>query len=75
MRIAPRPPDVDAQELPAFVTANELAETLRTSRKAVYLMAARGQVPGVFKLGRRLLFRRDEVLSWLRAPPPQEKRR
>jgi excisionase family DNA binding protein len=44
----------------------EVAELLRTYRKAVSAMAVRGQVPGVRRLGRRVLFRSDLVLEWLR---------
>ena len=56
---------------PLFLTAKEVAELLRTSPKAVYSMAGRGLLPGVTRLGRRLLIRRDDLLSWLdesRAP-------
>jgi excisionase family DNA binding protein len=48
-----------------LLTANEAAALLRTSRKAIYAMAERGQLPGVIRIGRRLLVRRDDVLSWL----------
>ena len=36
-------------------TANEVAELLRTSRPAVYAMVERGQIPGVVRIGRRVL--------------------
>ena len=64
-------------DLPFLMTAREAADLLRTSRKAVYAMAERGQLPGVMRLGRRLLIRRDDVLRWLdrsRAPSPEERR-
>ena len=48
-----------------LLTATETAALLRTSRKAVYAMAERGQLPGVTRIGRRLLMRRDDLLSWL----------
>jgi excisionase family DNA binding protein len=48
-----------------LLTARETAALLRTSRKAVYAMAERGQLPGVTRIGRRLLVRRDDLLSWL----------
>jgi hypothetical protein len=38
-------------------------------------MAERGLLPGVVKIGRRLLFRSDELIDWLdqkRAPSPKE---
>ena len=63
--------------LPELLQPDELAEALRTTRKAVYAMAQRGQIPGAIRIGRRLLFRRSEVVRWLgesRAPSPKEKR-
>jgi excisionase family DNA binding protein len=48
-----------------LLTASETAALLRTSREAVYAMAERGQLPGVIRIGRRLLVRRDDLLSWL----------
>ena len=53
-------------ELPRLLLADEVAELLSTSRKAVYGMADRGVLPGVVRLGRRLLFREDALLDWLR---------
>ncbi len=63
---------------PPLLTASEVAVALRTSRKAVYAMAERAQLPGVTRIGRRLLVRRDDLLSWLderRAAPPAGSRR
>ena len=51
--------------LPHLLTADEVADLLRTSRKAIYAAVARGQLPGVVRLSRRILFDQDEVLSWL----------
>ena len=50
---------------PLLLTTDEVAAILRTSRKAVYAMAERAQIPGVTRIGRRLLIRRDDLLSWL----------
>ena len=64
--------------LPVLLTADETADLLRTTRKAVYAMAERGQLPGVTRIGRRLLFRRDTLVDWLdqkHAPSPKEARR
>ncbi len=61
--------------LPLLMTAHETALLLRTTRKAVYAMAERGQVPGVTRIGRRVLFRAETLLHWLdqkRAPSPKE---
>lgn len=55
----------DLNALPCLLAADDVAELLRTSRKAVYLMAERGQLPGMMRIGRRLLFRRDDVIQWL----------
>jgi excisionase family DNA binding protein len=63
------------QELPLLLTADETAELLRTTRTAVYVMVARGQLPGVTRIGRRVLVRSDALLEWLhqkRAPSPAE---
>lgn len=62
-------------ELPFFLVVDEVADLLRTSRKAVYTMIERKQLPGVTRLRRRVLIRRDLLLHWLRqesAPSPKE---
>lgn len=46
---------------PELLTVDEVADLLRTTKKAIYLRAERGQLPGVTRLGKRLLFRRDEI--------------
>ena len=51
---------------PQLLTVDETAELLRTSRAAVYALIARGQLPGVTRIGRRVLIRRDDLLEWLR---------
>jgi excisionase family DNA binding protein len=61
-----------------LLTPDEVATLLRTTRKGIYAMAERGVLPGVVRLGRRGLFRRDDLLSWLderRAPSPGRTRR
>ena len=63
---------------PQLMTANEVARVLRTTTKAVYTMVERGQLPGVIRIGRRILVHRDELLDWLdrsRTPSPKESRR
>ena len=65
----------DFAELPVLLTSGEMAGILRTTRKAVYAMAERGQLPGATRVGRRLLIRRDDMLQWLnerRAPSAEE---
>ncbi len=61
--------------LPLFLTVDETADLLRKTRKGVYVMIERAQLPGVTRLGRRVLVRRDDLLEWLRqksAPAPKE---
>ena len=51
------------------------AEPLRTTRRAIYAMVDRHQLPGVIRIRRRVLFRADDLLHWLdqkRAPSPEE---
>jgi len=60
---------------PLLLNADEVAELLRTSRKAVYAMVEQRQLPGVTRLGRRVLFRSDLLSDWLRRksmPSPAE---
>jgi excisionase family DNA binding protein len=61
--------------LPVLLTVDDAAAMLRTTRKAVYAMVERRQLPGVIRLRRRVLFRADVLLDWLdqkRAPSPEE---
>ena len=61
--------------MPSLLTAEEVADLLRTTRIAVYALVARDQIPGVTRLGRRVLFRADDLLDWLdqnRASSPKE---
>ena len=54
---------------------DEAADLLRTTRKAIYAMVERRLLPGVTRVGRRVLIRRDDLLDWLRhksAPSPKE---
>ena len=67
-----------SRTLPKLLTTIEVAELLRTSQKATYAMIARGQLPGVTRIGRRVLVRADELVDWLderRAPSPEGDRR
>jgi excisionase family DNA binding protein len=49
----------------ATYTADELAELLGVNRKTIYEAAARGDIPHR-RLGRRLIFERVAILTWLR---------
>jgi len=60
---------------PELLTVDEVGALLRTSRKAIYAMVERRRLPGVRRLGRRVLFDRRELLHWLHhncASSPQE---
>jgi excisionase family DNA binding protein len=52
-------------EPPAVMTVAELARLLGVNRGTVYEAIERGQVPGVIRLGRRILIARAIVRSWL----------
>jgi excisionase family DNA binding protein len=61
--------------LPVLLTADEAAELLRTTRRGIYAMIERRQLPGVIRVRRRVLLRADDLLDWLnqkRAPSPKE---
>ena len=51
--------------LPLYLTADEAADLLRTSRKAIYVMVERRQLPGVKRIGRRVLISASILLSWM----------
>jgi excisionase family DNA binding protein len=66
------------ESLPLLLTVSETATLLRTTRKAVYAMIERGLLPGVTRIGRRVLVRSTDLLDFLdhsRTPSPQEYRR
>ena len=61
--------------MPMLLTADEAADLLRTTRRAIYAMVERGQLPGVVRVRRRVLFKSDALLHWLEqksAPSPEE---
>jgi excisionase family DNA binding protein len=57
---------VKSTAIPVLLTSGEVATSLRTTRKAIYAMVERGQLPGVIRLGRRVLFCQETLLDWLR---------
>ena len=61
--------------VPLLLSVDEVADVLRTTRTAVYAMVNRKRLPGVIRLGRRVLVRSQDLLDWLdqkRAPSPEE---
>jgi excisionase family DNA binding protein len=61
--------------LPVLLTVDDAADLLRTTRKAIYAMIERRQLPGVIRIRRRVLLRADDLLDWLdrkRAPSSEE---
>jgi excisionase family DNA binding protein len=63
------------ERAPVLLTVDETAALLRTTRRAIYAMIERRQLPGVVHIRRRVLLRADDLLHWLdqnRAPSPEE---
>ena len=56
---------VKQHNLPALLTCGDMADLLRTSKKAIWAMAERQQLPGIVRIGRRILFRQDALIDWL----------
>jgi excisionase family DNA binding protein len=52
-------------QLPLLMTVDDVAELLRTTNRAIYAMVERRQLPGLVRIGRRVLFRSSELLHWL----------
>jgi len=65
----------DANAMPMLLTVHDAADLLRTTRRAIYAMLERRQLPGVIRIRRRVLIRSSELLEWLdqkRAPSLKE---
>jgi len=65
----------NADVMPLLLTVDDAADLLRTTRRAIYAMLERRQLPGVIRIRRRVLIRSSELLEWLdqkRAPSLKE---
>ena len=74
-KVTNRGTGINMSAIPTLMTLQDTATLLRTTRTAVYAMVARRQIPGVTRLGRRVLFRAEDLLDWLdrsRTPSPKE---
>lgn len=62
---------------PEVMTVDETADLLRVNRKTIYDLIARGELPGVRRVGRSIRISRDAVLDWLGqgGVPPTRRRR
>jgi excisionase family DNA binding protein len=61
--------------MPMLLTVDDAPNLLRTTRRAIYAMLERRQLPGVIRIRRRVLIRSAELLEWLdqkRAPSLKE---
>jgi len=50
---------------PPLMTVDELSDYLRVERKTLYDAIARGELPGVRRIGRLIRISRSAVLAWL----------
>jgi predicted DNA-binding transcriptional regulator AlpA len=48
----------------ALITTAELADRWRTTEQAIYAARYRGACPRAIRVGRRLLFRLEDVEAW-----------
>jgi len=61
---------------PVALSVRQVAEMLGTTPKSIYHRAARNQLPGQFRLGRTLMFRRADLLRFIaegRGPSPRSR--
>jgi predicted DNA-binding transcriptional regulator AlpA len=63
----------NGQPQPDLMSIDEVAELTRKSRQALYSMRYTATGPSSFRLGRRLVYRRDDVLAWIEAHAAADK--
>ena len=57
--------DTNSKQPDRLLTADQVAQHLQISRRALYEMRYQGGGPPAIKVGRRLRFRRREVEAWI----------
>lgn len=58
--------DDDSQrDVAEYLLADEVADLIRTPKATLYRWRHSGEGPRARKVGKRLLYRRDEVLAWV----------
>ncbi len=55
---------------PLMMTADELAETLCVSKRQVWRLKAKGDIPKPVNIGRSVRWRRSDILEWIDAGCP-----
>ena len=48
-----------------YLTTSDLAHLTHSTQAAVHQMRARGEGPRGFKIGNKILFRRDDIEQWI----------
>jgi excisionase family DNA binding protein len=64
-------PDLTAGHNPELLTITEAAEVLRAPVATLRYWRHRGTGPTSFRLGRRVLYRRDDIRTWIDAHADQ----
>ena len=50
-----------------FMTIDQISELLHLTKATVYSKHSKGELPGVCKQGKRLLFQRDVIINWIKS--------
>lgn len=56
--------DMDGNQLPTFLTTEEVLRCLKVTPRTVYRLIRAGELPAV-RVGRQWRFRRSDLESWL----------
>ncbi|UDY36273.1 helix-turn-helix domain-containing protein [Dermatobacter hominis] len=55
----------ETPDLPGFLLVDEVAAILRTPKATLYAWRTNGTGPPASRIGRKLLYPRDELLAWV----------